>query len=42
MLVYHFADPDLGIEIVFGEEGQQNKRGVGFEIGIEVPVVHSY
>ena len=33
MLVYHFVDPDLGIEILFGKEGKQNKGSVDFEIG---------
>ena len=34
ILVYHFADPDLGLEVFFGKEGkgQENKGVVDFEI----------
>ena len=33
MSIYHFVDPDLGVEIVFEEKGATEKAGVAFEIG---------
>ena len=33
MLVYHFTDPDLGVENSFKKEGAIEKGSIDFEIG---------
>ena len=33
MLVYHFVDPGLKVEIIFREEGTAENGGIDFEIG---------
>ena len=32
MLVYHFVDPDLRVEIIFRKERTAENGGIGFEI----------
>ena len=33
MVVYHFVDPDLRVEIIFRKEGTVENGGIDFEIG---------
>ena len=33
MLVYHFVDPELGIETLLENRGLEEERGFDFEIG---------
>ena len=32
MFVYHFVDPDLRVQIIFGKEGTSENEGIDFEI----------